>query len=725
MQNLATRVAAALLALFFSLAATPASLAGGWDDFVTQAATEFGDEGRAAAEFLADHRPERDAELSADFLMENLRLAMTARREFPWAAALPVDGFHNDVLPYAVLDETREPWRRDFYERARAIVEGATTASEATLRLNRDLFNEINVHYNTGRKRPNQSPSESIAQGRATCTGLSIILVDACRAVGVPARVVGVANWADKRGNHTWVEIWDGAWHFTGADEYNARGLNRGWFTGDASRAIEGSREHAVWASSWSGTGTTFPLVWAPGDSTINAVDVTDRYAAPADGESSSARLYLRVWDTRGGERLVSTVTVGDTAAETRAGTSDLNDMPELEAPAGEPVPLAVSHAGESRDFRLPRMPRGPHTVDLYWDELWLSAEQAGAVIDATFEDLAESRRADAEAALATEQITVNGTTLRILERTFGDEPSGGRSLWISMHGGGGTTAQTNDQQWQNQIRLYEPGEGIYVAPRAPTDTWNLWHRGHIDPLFTTLIEHYVVARNVDPNRVYLMGYSAGGDGVYQLAPRLPDRFAAAAMMAGHPNETSPLGLRNLPFAVLMGGADTAYDRAAVAERFGNQLAELREADPEGYEHRAIIYPGMGHWMQRKDAEILPWMASFEREARPAKLVWKQDDVTHDRFYWLGVPEGTAKARTTVTAEITGQTIAIESEDVNAVQLHLHDDMLDLDQPVTVTANGEQVFSGMVRRTERDIRAALEDRLDPALTPSATITVSW
>ena len=52
-----------------------------------------------------------------------------------------------------------------------------------------------------------------------------------------------------------------------------------------------------------------------------------------------------------------------------------------------------------------------------------------------------------------------------------------------------------------------------------------------------------IMLYEVDPNKVYLMGYSAGGDGVYQLAPRMADRFAAAAMMAGHPNETSPLGL--------------------------------------------------------------------------------------------------------------------------------------------------------------------------------------
>ncbi|MEM7298333.1 MAG: hypothetical protein AAF391_08720 [Bacteroidota bacterium] len=52
------------------------------------------------------------------------------------------------------------------------------------------------------------------------------------------------------------------------------------------------------------------------------------------------------------------------------------------------------------------------------------------------------------------------------------------------------------------------------------------------------------------------MGYSAGGDGVYQLAPRMADSLAAAAMMAGHPNDASPLGLRNIGFTLHMGGKD-------------------------------------------------------------------------------------------------------------------------------------------------------------------------
>ena len=257
--------------------------AAGVDDFIAAAKGKHGEPGEKAAKFLVEHMPAKDREsLTADFLTTNLDLAFKARAEFPWAKEVPEEIFLNDVLPYAVFDETRDPWRADFLEKARPLVKDAKTASEAAQALNREFFKLINVHYNTGRKAPNQSPKESMESGRATCTGLSIILVDACRAVGIPARAVGTPLWANERGNHTWVEIWDGGWHFTGADEYDAKGLNRGWFTGDAAQAKAEVPRHAIYATSWKNEGLAFPMVWAQGNKDVAAVNVTSRYAKPA-----------------------------------------------------------------------------------------------------------------------------------------------------------------------------------------------------------------------------------------------------------------------------------------------------------------------------------------------------------------------------------------------------------------------------------------------------------
>lgn len=201
------------------------------DDFIVAAKQKHGDTGEKAARFLVENMPARDRDtLSMEFLVENLDMAMKARSGFSWAREVPEEIFLNDVLPYAVFDETRDPWRAEFHEKAAVIVSDAKSATEAVQTLNREFFKIVNVHYNTGRKRANQSPKESMESGIATCTGLSIILVDACRSVGIPARAAGTPMWSNGLGNHTWVEIWDGGWHFTGADEYDKDGLDRGWF---------------------------------------------------------------------------------------------------------------------------------------------------------------------------------------------------------------------------------------------------------------------------------------------------------------------------------------------------------------------------------------------------------------------------------------------------------------------------------------------------------------
>lgn len=734
--------------------------AGPLDDFIAAAKAKHGEAGETAARFLVEHMPAKDREtLSADFLTANLDLAFRARAEFPWARNVPAELFHNDVLPYAVFDETREAWRADFYEKAKALVQEAKSASEAAQALNRELFKLINVHYNTGRKRPNQSPAESSAQGRATCTGLSIILVDACRAVGIPARAVGTPLWANERGNHTWVEVWDGDWHFTGADEYDANGLDRGWFVGDAAQAKADVPRHAIYATSWK-RDVAFPMVWARNSDTVGAVNVTARYAKADAAAREFAQLGVRLWDRTGGSRLVAKVCVLDgvrrqcALADTKAGTADLNDMPRFTLAPGARGWLRFTRGTEVREVAFGPLAQGNPTVDAHWDQLavitpavvalenWLNTEPARRTTNdpalhtpltkAEAARAVELLAADRQSQLAEERrgefdqraITLEGKTLRWMEKTFGEAPTNGHSLWISMHGGGNTKPEVNDRQWTNQISLYQPAEGIYVAPRAPTDTWNLWHEAHIDPLFQRLIEDYVALRGVNPDRVYLLGYSAGGDGVWQLAPRMADRFAAAAMMAGHPNEASLLGLRNLPFAIFMGGNDAAYNRNKIAADRAAELDRLAQEDAGGYVHFARIYEGLGHWMQRKDAEGIPWMAGFTRNAWPTRLVWQQDDVVHQRFYWLEVGDRAAiPERQKLVARVDGQTITLEGEVGPALSLRLSDRLLDLDQPVKVVAGGRELYSGRAERRAAHILRSLAERADaPA---AATAVIGW
>ena len=121
---------------------------------------------------------------------------------------------------------------------------------------------------------------------------------------------------------------------------------------------------------------------------------------------------------------------------------------------------------------------------------------------------------------------------------------------------------------------------------------------GPLSTIFLTVSFKELCMYGSNPNRVYFMGYSAGGDGVYQLAPRMADRLAAASMMAGHPNDASPLGLRNIGFAIHVGALDSGYNRNKVAAKWSEQLATLQKRDPEGYLHAVKIHKGLGHWMK-------------------------------------------------------------------------------------------------------------------------------
>jgi len=318
-----------------------------------------------------------------------------------------------------------------------------------------------------------------------------------------------------------------------------------------------------------------------------------------------------------------------------------------------------------------------------------------------------------------------NDKVLKFKYKKFGKKPAQGWSLYISMHGGGNTAPEVNDQQWQNQINLYTPKEGIYLAPRAPTNTWDLWHEAHIDVLLSRLIELADIYEGINTNRVYLTGYSAGGDGTYQLAPRMADQLAAAAMMAGHPNDASPLGLRNLPFAIHMGAEDGAYNRNKIAADWKIMLDSLQQKDPEGYIHDVQIHEGMGHWMQRKDTVAIDWMAQFTRNPYPDKVVWKQSGVTHDRFYWLAVPGNEAVKGAEIIASISGQTITIEKADlVNSLNVLLNDEMLNLDEKVTVIFDGEEVYNSVPTRNIATIWNSLSERNDTNQVFSAEIEVN-
>ena len=213
--------------------------------------------------YLIVNMPEHDREaMDLELLKENVTYANIARNKYVWAKELPEEVYLCDVLPYAVVDEVRDSWRKDVYELFAPAVDTCETMYDAICAVNANIPALTGVHYNTKREKTNQSPSESIRQGMASCTGLSILLVDAYRAVGIPARFAGTASWHDNRGNHSWTEVWlDGEWRVT--EYYFPSQLDHLWFMADASKANAEDRTYAIYAARFAGGNDWFPMVWA------------------------------------------------------------------------------------------------------------------------------------------------------------------------------------------------------------------------------------------------------------------------------------------------------------------------------------------------------------------------------------------------------------------------------------------------------------------------------
>ncbi|GAX83920.1 hypothetical protein CEUSTIGMA_g11344.t1 [Chlamydomonas eustigma] len=126
--------------------------------------------------FLRRHLPPVDEHLPRGFLEETVTLAIKARRA-------------------TSLDEPRDKWRSLMMPLFSPLVENASSITEAAQILNRDIWKIWGIHFVPGQTPAIMSPSQVIQAGFASCTGLSIFLVDACRSVGIPARVAGTPDW--------------------------------------------------------------------------------------------------------------------------------------------------------------------------------------------------------------------------------------------------------------------------------------------------------------------------------------------------------------------------------------------------------------------------------------------------------------------------------------------------------------------------------------------------
>jgi predicted esterase len=737
---------------------------------------------REGLSFLVANMPEGDLRtLSEVFLLENLNLAYDAWERSPWRASVSKEMFFNDILPYACLSEKRDPWRARLRGECEPLVGGCRTPGEAAQRLNQKLFPLLKVRYNTARRRPDQSPTETIGSGIATCTGLAILLVDACRSVGVPARVVGTPMWTNMRGNHTWVEVWDGDWHFVGAAEPDAAGLDHGWFVEDAAKAQRDVPQHAIYATSFGRTQVVFPLVWLPGDQSVCAVNVTDRYTPRAKPVAAQnlVRLAVKVLNAQG-KRVAADVTVTDLTEpatsykdQSRGETADLNDLASFQVvpgrkyhvdarlgvnraesdvaipAAGEQLitlTLAGTLAGERPPLskRLPTKDAASLSRELSGYFAADGAKQAAWKFPARLEKLLRedepavrqiaweayraapihpALKADFEAKVARFEQHVSPYTVKAV----GTRPANGWPLFIALHGGGGAPKAVNDSQWKQMQSYYrehaELGGYLYLALRAPNDTWNGFYDHYVYPLVDNLIRQFRLFADIDPDKVFIMGYSHGGYGAYAIGPKMPDRFAAihASAAAATDGETSAKTLRTTPFSAMVGEHDTMYGRYERNLKFQQEIERLRGGRTDIYPVTVTIVKGNGH-TGLPDRDQIKELYPAVRNPVPREVTWLMTDPVVKDFFWLHVPQP-GQGQEILASCRDNRLVLTANASVTAATVLTDTRLVDLSKPVDIELNGSTVTRHLWPSL-KTLCDTLVQRGDPSYAFSAELKVA-
>eukprot|EP01062_Namystynia_karyoxenos_P035143 TRINITY_DN25774_c0_g1_i1.p2 TRINITY_DN25774_c0_g1~~TRINITY_DN25774_c0_g1_i1.p2 ORF type:complete len:316 (+),score=60.95 TRINITY_DN25774_c0_g1_i1:88-1035(+) len=257
------------------------------------------DSAAKAKEFLRANAPPWDVDnagtlFDGGIVDPTVDISLQARVKFPWAALVPRDIWEDGVLPYASVNEARSNWRALLWTLVPGLVANATSLEEAALSINRGLWTLLGqkmghdaIKFKSEQTPLVYDPMSTLAFGYASCTGISLLYVDALRTVGIPARLAGTPAWHGNasNGNHNWVEVWlssAAGWRFiegqpAGSGETFSNVCDK-WFCNAAHFADGLTQVFATAFRRSTTTGAHYPMAWDMHNTGIPGVDQTAYY---------------------------------------------------------------------------------------------------------------------------------------------------------------------------------------------------------------------------------------------------------------------------------------------------------------------------------------------------------------------------------------------------------------------------------------------------------------
>jgi pimeloyl-ACP methyl ester carboxylesterase len=235
----------------------------------------------------------------------------------------------------------------------------------------------------------------------------------------------------------------------------------------------------------------------------------------------------------------------------------------------------------------------------------------------------------------------------------------------------------------------------LVLYPQAAGYWWTPDAARRFDAVFNDVLQRY----NVDPDRIYLTGFSNGGTGSLYFASLWPQRFAAVVslMGAGQCNEQVKAGLtnlKNLPLLFVHGENDTTIEPEC-SKITQAALADLNPA----IKPQLNVLPNHGHdiTLQTDDGLTLAFFKDKLRNPFPRTVDLSEFDALAVRGYWVEILDG-KPGKSDLDARVKpDNTIEIHSHDVKSIRLHLRPELLPRPGDIRVIWNGKKMFSGPLR----------------------------
>ena len=226
--------------------------------------------------------------------------------------------------------------------------------------------------------------------------------------------------------------------------------------------------------------------------------------------------------------------------------------------------------------------------------------------------------------------LVVNGDSLPyLMYNPIGQHDTSRLPLVIFLHGSG-ERGRDNHATLLHCIPFFmeETVRSQYafrmIVPQCGSDDrwvdteWNLSsHRMPKEPsrpmkVLFYLIDSLLATPNIDPDRIYAMGISMGGYGVWDMIQRRPDLCAAAVPICGGGDTTLAPTLTDISIWIFHG----AEDPLVKPERSTQMYQCIRKAG--GTKVYYDLYPDLGHicWNRPfEQAGVIPWLFRQRRTA--------------------------------------------------------------------------------------------------------------